>query len=370
MEEKFYRELVDRYLSKELGEEELQVFFHLLDEGKLAPYLLQAMDEDLADEQDDVLVPKKQLRYIKPLLRGVAALLIASFALATYFYLNTPAKDSIIAEQQSNNTVMPGGNNAILTLANGQQIILNDAINGTVATDESFSVEKEKDGLLVFRSASSSDNVSTNQYHTIETPKGGIYQVVLPDGSQVWLNSASSISFPVHFDGSERRVSIKGEAYFDVVHNKNTPFKVLSKEQEIQVLGTKFNVNAYEDERSTKTTLVDGSVRVKTSGKQLLLRPGYQAINPSDKPIYVQQADIQSVTAWKEGFFQFDRVDVQTLMRQLSRWYDIEIEYRGEIPKDEFVGKIKRSEDINTILEILRYGKVKFELKGRKLIVG
>ncbi len=369
MEEDFYKELVGRYLDKQLSEEELQVFFHLLDEGKLQPYLLQSMDEDLVEAEEETLIPIRRWNYLKPLYRGVAAVLIASLAIVGYLYRNNDVATTTTIQQVRLDTVAPGGNNAILTLANGKRIVLNDASNGTLATDSGFSIRKEKDGLLVFNSANS-PQTAEKQYNSIETPKGGIYQVVLPDGSKVWLNSASSITFPTHFDGNERKVSIKGEAYFDVAHNKKAPFKVLTEGQEIQVLGTKFNVNAYTDEPSTKTTLIEGSVKVNVSGKSLLLSPGYQSIKDGGRPLYVQRADIGSAIAWKEGFFQFDRVDIQTLMRQLSRWYDIEIEYKGEIPKDEFVGKIKRSENINTILEILRYGKVKFELKERKLIIG
>lgn len=368
MEEKFYKELVGRYLNKQLSEEEFQVFFHLLDEGKLEKYLSEFMDSDLKERSAEINRRGDNKSYLTYIYKIAAVLAVIALAFSFYFYMQKSADKELIAEKTAA-LIVPGGNKAVLTLSNGKQIILNDAANGTLEKNQNFSVEKQKDGLLVFSVKNFTPNNKSTTLNKIETPRGGIYQVILPDGSHVWLNSASSISFPAQFDKTERRVSITGEAYFEVTHDKKRPFRVLSRDQTIQVLGTKFNVNAYSDESSTQTTLLEGSVKVSTPEVSKLLKPGEQA-QMRNKQVNIMPANIESVMAWKEGFFQFDRVDIQTLMRQLSRWYDIEVEYRGEIPKDEFVGKIKRSENIHNVLEILRYGNVKFQLKGRKLIIG
>ncbi|ADY52079.1 anti-FecI sigma factor, FecR [Pseudopedobacter saltans DSM 12145] len=370
MEEKFYKELVDRYLKKKLNEDELQVFFHLLNEGKLETYLMESMDDDLHDNsvEEEPSLPK--YRYLKYIYRIAAVLAIIGLAFSFYFYSYKESVDNEIALNELSQPVVPGGNNAVLTLSNGRQIILNEVANGTLEQNGNFSVEKQKDGLLVFNTQNLVSKEKNTGVNKIETPRGGIYQVILPDGSHVWLNSASSITFPARFAKNERKVSIKGEAYFEVSHNKKQPFKVLSDNQEIMVLGTKFNVNAYKDELITRTTLLEGSVKVSTAEISQLLKPGYQAQMRDTKHLDITPADLESVMAWKDGFFQFDRVDIQTLMRQLSRWYDIEVQYKGEIPKDEFVGKIKRSADIDNVLEVLRYGNVKFQLIGRKLIIG
>lgn len=370
MEEQFYKELVNRYLNKQLSEKELQVFFHLLDEGKLEKYLLESMENDLQEDSIEAEPSVAKFSYLKYVYRVAAVLAIIGLAFSFYFYSNKDNGGNKLTSKQLSAPVVPGGNNAILTLSNGKQIILNDVANGTLEQNSSFSVEKQKDGLLVFNTKDLVSNAGSTGVNKIETPRGGIYQVILPDGSHVWLNSASSITFPVRFAGNERKVTIKGEAYFEVAHNKKKPFKVLSDQQEIEVLGTKFNVNAYKDELLTRTTLLEGSVKVSTTATSQLLKPGYQAQMRNIKHLDIARADLESVMAWKDGFFQFDRVDIQTLMRQLSRWYDIEVQYRGEIPKDEFVGKIKRSADIDNVLEILRYGNVKFQLIGRKLIIG
>lgn len=370
MEDKFYKELVDRYLQRKLDEEELQVFFHLLHEGKLEKYLSESMDNDLYDSSVDVEPSISKHRYIKYVYRVAAVLAIVGMAFSLYFYSYRNGGSNEVIVTRTVAPVVPGGNNAVLTLSNGKHIILNDVANGTLEQNKSFSVEKQKDGLLVFNANHIIAKEKNTGFNKIETPRGGIYQVILPDGSHVWLNSASSITFPTQFTESERKVSIKGEAYFEVAHNKKKPFKVLSNNQEIVVLGTKFNVNAYNDELLTRTTLLEGSVKVSTPAISQLLKPGYQAQMRDIGHLDVKRADLESVMAWKDGFFQFDRVDIQTLMRQLARWYDIEIEYKGEVPKDEFVGKIKRNADIDNVLEVLRYGKVKFQLIGRKLIIG
>lgn len=368
MEDQFYKDLVGRYLKRQLQEKEMEVFFHLLEEGKLDKYLIESMDVELEEDKNDLVTPISY-QFLKPAYKIAAALIVGLLTFSAYFYVNNVNEQETVS-QTNEVAVVPGGNNAVLTLSNGKKIILNHVSNGTLEKNDGFSVEKKKDGVLVFNINAQDSALEESGLNTIETPKGGIYEVILSDGTHVWLNSDSSIEFPAQFANNERKVIVKGEAFFEVSHDKKRPFKVFSNKQEIEVLGTKFNVNAYADEQFTKTTLLEGSVKVNTTSTSKLLKPGYQMVFDNSSALAVSKVDIESVMAWKNGFFQFDRVDIQTLMRQISRWYNIEVEYKGALPKDEFVGKIKRSEEINKVLEVLKYGNVKFQLIGRKLIVG
>lgn len=265
--------------------------------------------------------------------------------------------------------VVPGGNEALLTLENGKQYFLSDEAEGILDEDRNWIIRKPKEGLISFESQNpaASLNLLTNR---IETPKGGMYQLVLPDGSKAWLNSASSISFPSNFSQKERRISVKGEVYLEVEKDSARPFRVETPYQKIEVLGTKFNINAYEDEPYTRTSLLEGSVKVHGAEKEAVLQPGLEMRTSKEGEDKVDEADLEAILAWKEGLFQFDRVELDVLMRQLGRWYDVEIEYLGAYPQDEFVGKIERSEDIHNILDILQAGEVNVTLKGRKLQVG
>ena len=275
-------------------------------------------------------------------------------------------KEKIVAHAQH---VLPGGNKAILTTGDGKQIVLTDEEDGVIEQGNGFVIRKQKDGLVSFEIKAHSGHVAS-LHNTIETPKGGIYQVILPDGSKAWLNSASSISFPSNFSKSERKVSIKGEVYFEVAQDVSRPFRVEASQQQIEVLGTKFNINAYADEPDVRTALIEGSVSVQGAEQKHILKPGFEMVTHKNGKDKVGKADVEAIMAWKEGVFQFDRVELSVLMRQLARWYDIEIVYEGAYPKDEFVGKIKRNEDIQKVLDILRYGNIDVTLEGRKLMVG
>jgi len=299
----------------------------------------------------------------------VAGLLIGFFAI--YQTQQNEPIYKVSEEKTAINTpqVLPGGNKAILTTGDGKQIVLTDEEDGVIEQGNGFVIRKEEDGLVSFKIAGHSDDAAS-LHNTIETPKGGIYQVILPDGSKAWLNSASSISFPSNFSKSERKVSIKGEVYFEVAQDVSRPFRVEASQQQIEVLGTKFNINAYADEPDVRTALIEGSVSVQGAEQKHILKPGFEMVTHKNGKDKVGKADVEAIMAWKEGVFQFDRVELSVLMRQLARWYDIEIVYEGAYPKDEFVGKIKRNEDIQKVLDILRYGNIDVTLEGRKLMVG
>lgn len=371
MEEQFYKNIVERYLNKQLSDDELEVFYQLLREDKLDNYLLNAMERDTELIQKSAVPVKKitnsPYRFI---YKAAAVLLLPVFAFLGYQYLKGRNETTVVANMQSG-SIKPATNKAVLTLSDGRQISL-DSSAGTVLKDGDITIRKSKDGLVVYEGAAPKNGLAKDlsRYNTIQTPKGGVYQVVLPDNSKVWLNNASSIRFPVQFSKNERRIQITGEAYFEVVSDKRKPFRVESERQIVEVLGTHFNINAYTDEPVIKTTLFEGSIRVRAGNNTSMLQPGLQSILSTDNEIKISAADLHSVISWKDGFFEFDKVDIQTFMRQIARWYDIEIEYKGEIPKDEFVGKIKRNADIGAVLNILEHGKIKFQLKGRKLIIG
>ncbi|TCC98850.1 FecR family protein [Pedobacter hiemivivus] len=272
-----------------------------------------------------------------------------------------------------------GKNTAILTLANGKQINLSDAVNGKLADESGISINKTSDGQLVYEVKGAAGRGDENRLNKISTPKGGQYQVVLPDGSKVWLNAASSIKFPSDFVGlNQRKVQLIGEAYFEVAKDKSHPFIVQTDKQEVEVLGTHFNVNAYSDEELTKTTLLEGSVRVSLDGNSnavhvtnafVILKPGQQAVL-ADGPIKINQADTEEAVAWKNGYFKFNSESLSSIMRKLSRWYDVEVVYKGEISKDRFGGTISRYKNVADVLEMLESTKlVKFKVEGRRIIV-
>lgn len=272
----------------------------------------------------------------------------------------------------------PGTEGAILTLADGKQIILDSAANGSLAVEGRTKVIN-KDGQLVYEIEGRVPDALL--YNTMTTPKGKQYQLVLADGSKVWLNAASSIRYPTAFAGTERRVEITGEAYFEIAHHADKPFKVSVNGMEVQVVGTHFNINAYEDEAAMQTTLLQGSVKITTNNHTRILSPGQQAQisttlshpvqqKPGDENIkVVKDADLDAVMAWKNGYFSFSQTDLQTVMRQIARWYDVEIVYAGTIPDRRFGGEIARNTNASQVLKILEESKVYFRIEGKKIIV-
>lgn len=285
----------------------------------------------------------------------------------------TPEKNIDLPVQKD---IEPGDDKAILTLGDGSKIILDDAQNGILANQGGNSILKAAEGELIYsfteETISKPADKVTEQiiYNTIETPKGGKFQVRLPDGSKVWLNAASSLRFPTNFSGSKRQVELNGEAYFEVAHDESKVFEVNTSTQIVQVLGTHFNINAYADEPSVNTTLLEGSVRVSDVRTNLsqLLKPGEQ----SQLTEHIEVINVKNkaeAVAWKEGYFQFNEADIETVMRQIERWYDVKVKYEGEIPLYRFGGEIERSLSLLQVLKILEKTKVHFRLEGREVIV-
>jgi transmembrane sensor len=307
--------------------------------------------------------------------KNIAAAIVA-FALITtavFYILEKPVKQPAIALNQPEvkYDAEPGTNKAILTLANGSKLNLNDAKNGVLAKSGHISIKKTADGQLVYliKGSKSANADAALSYNTISTPVGGQYQVVLPDGTRVWLNAMSSLKFPTSFKGSQREVELTGEAYFEVAKNKAMPFNVKVNAMQVKVLGTHFNIMAYSNEPAIKTTLLEGSVQLSNGQANSTLKPGQQGVLNNKGEIKVLNVDAEHYVAWKNGYFEFNRSNIQEIMNQLARWYDTDIAYAGKIPDDEFVGKIARSAKLSQVLRILELSKVNFKLQDKKIIV-
>jgi len=263
-------------------------------------------------------------------------------------------------------TITPGGNKAFLTLADGRNIILDSSADGELAKQGNVLIRKEN-GKLAY---SIGNGNSEQLFNTVRTPNGGQYMLELADGTKVWLNAASSLKFPATFSGNERRVEMTGEVYFEIAKNAKQPFIVRSNEIDIRVTGTHFNINAYPDEGSTSTTLLEGAVDISDGGKWIRLHPGEQARSVPGQPLtLMKNTDLEEVMAWKKGKFIFNQADIRKIMRQISRWYDVEIVYQGSVSQETFSGMVSRDSDIDKVLRIIEEGGVKFNIKSRKIIV-
>jgi transmembrane sensor len=297
---------------------------------------------------------------------AAASILLAIISGLFYFYKNTPKPALVISPAPKD--FAPGTQRAVLTLANGSEVALDNAENGLIATEGNATITKNSDGKLSYQV--SGDRAAAIGMNMVATPAGGQYTIVLPDGSQAWLNARSSISFPTTFAQSERKISIKGECYFEIKTDKTRPFVVdVNGKQQIVVTGTHFNVNAYDNESEIRTTLLEGAVYVtskKTKGGQtaLQLLPGEQSVFNADGQFQKSQVDVNEVVAWKSGFFQFHETPLTTIMRDIERWYNVEVEYAQGIPKKRFSGKLRRDSNASGILEILRFAGVNFRLEA------
>jgi transmembrane sensor len=309
-----------------------------------------------------------------PLYRSwwAAAAVLLLLASGSHFFLNREHSKSEVAVIKKNvlkNDIAPGGNKAILTLANDSTIILDSAQNGTLSHQGNIKIIKLNDGQLAYDKTGVPN--SEVLYNTVSTPKGGQYQLTLSDGSKVWLNAESSLRFPAAFSGRERKVELTGEGYFEVAKNKEKPFIVTANNTNVEVLGTHFNINAYSDENFIKTTLLEGSVKVSKGNASSLIVPGEQAsVSKLSDVINVKNdVNVDGVVAWKNGKFYFDNVDIKTIMNQIARWYDVDVEYKGNISKI-FGGTISRNVSASNVFKILEAtGGVHFTIEGRKVIV-
>ncbi len=265
--------------------------------------------------------------------------------------------------------IPPGGNKAILTLGDGSSITLDSAGNGLLASQGGTSVTQSGKGQLVYKSGRNIENAPV--FNTVSTPKGGQFHIVLPDGTGVWLNAASSLRFPTAFTGKQRNVEITGEVYFEVAHNRQMPFVVKNGATEITVLGTHFNVMAYDDEKIMRTTLLEGAVKVTRGAREALLAPGQQArISTATGSVrVVDDVDTEKELSWKNGYFQFEDESLESIMRQVSRWYDVEVRYEGNSRGENFTGRLPRNSNVSGVMKILSLSGVKFRIEDKTIIV-
>ncbi|MFI5163367.1 MAG: FecR family protein [Sphingobacteriales bacterium] len=305
---------------------------------------------------------------------AAAASILLFLSIGAYFILRKKQSTQQLARNHQYIDIKPGGNKATLILSNGAKIVLTGAKNGNIARQANTIIKKTADGRVVYEAnqkvSPAGGDIEGTAYNTMTTPRGGRYEATLADGTRFVLDAGSSIRYPVQFTGKERLVEITGQVYFEVTHDSAHPFIVSVKGQTIEDVGTQFNINAYNDEPVIRTTLIEGSVRVTKSNETAMLRPGQQAVTvPNSNTITIKNADIKEAVAWKNGRISFSNEDIQEIMRQVSRWYDVDIRYEGTIPARQFDGSISRNANLADLLKILEFNNIHFTVSGKKITV-
>lgn len=300
---------------------------------------------------------------------AAAAAVLALVAAGGVFFYPRKQPPAVAVKEKSvfHNDIKPGGNKATLTLANGSTVVLDDMAADTLAPQGNSTITRTGNGQLAYQARPGASLQPV--FNTLTTPAGGQFRLTLPDGSKVWLNASSSITFPTAFTGKDRTVELKGEAYLEVSQNPRQPFKVKVRDMEVSVLGTHFNINAYPDEKAIRTTLLEGSVRVNKEEQSYMLKPGQQAQLQPNGQFSLHTVDTEDITAWKDGQFAFNDADIHTVMRQVARWYGAEVIYEGNI-SHHFMGTIPRDVPVSRLLKMLELtGRVSFIVDGNKIIV-
>jgi transmembrane sensor len=388
------RYLFDRYYSKTATPQECDELFAIINDGagdeELSLLIRQAWD-DLkpaaplfnagktnamlnkilgADASGKPSKTSNNIFLWAKISTAAAVLLFVGFGIYTHHHPRKQEQTTLVKVKRPLHDALPGGNKAILTLANGKTIILDNAQNGMLAQQGSTLIKKTADGQLLYNAAGIANTKAAPEINVITTPRGGQYQVILPDGTNVWLNSASSLRFPTYFTGKSRQVEITGEAYFEVTKNKAMPFRVKTNRADIEVLGTHFNIMAYDDEAVMKTTLLEGAVNITSGDFSARLKPGQQAqINKTGQNKVTNDVDVDDETAWKNGIFQFKDAGIDVILRQAARWYDVDIIYKKGVPVREFNGHISRNVKASELLNMLKYAGVDLKIEGKDIIV-
>ena len=386
-------ELIQKYLREDLTEEEPQqlqdwqqqsegnrrIFNKLTDDE----YLMQAITDHYKIDSDEVALQKMNARIdadqqpkdinthtgVKTIwlrLTVAAAILVVLATSAVYIFRKKPHSSELTQSTPATQDIAPGSYKATLTLADGRSIVLDSANAGQLAQQGSTQV-LNKDGQLVYTPAAggSHENVIWN---TLSTSKGQTYPLFLSDGSRVTLNSESSIRFPVSFTGDLREVQVTGEVFFQVAHNASKPFKVTAKGMDLQVLGTSFNVNAYDDENAVKATLVEGSIRIQKGIQKKIIKPGQQA-QVLVNEIKISEVDVDKIIAWKQGYFRFKEDKLSEAMKNLARWYNVEVVFEGKAADVKVSGDSHRSSNLSDVLKLLTAMDISARVEGRKLIL-
>lgn len=310
-------------------------------------------------------VPVKRTGYRRYAAAAAIAAVIAAAGIAGWQHRQSSSPKNITAAGvAARKDVPPANKKAMLTLADGSTIALDDAANGAIGRQGGAEVIKKEKGQLAYTPGNTGGEIV---YNTLTVPRGGQFQVVLPDGTRIWLNSASSLRYPTSFKGTERKVTLQGQAYFEIAANAAKPFKVQANEMEVVVLGTRFDMMAYADEPTINATLIDGKIKVQDK----ILRPGQQAVLAlSGHQLTVRDADVNKIMAWKNGLFVFNNMDLRTILREVSRWYDVEVTYKTAPGKELYGGGISRNLNLSEVLHVLEEnGTNHFRIDGNKVEV-
>lgn len=382
-----FKELMEQFISGEITPEGKTMLLEMLDN----PQYSEELNSILRDNFDSVEIPsvssevtEKFIEELKGKMNSssktektaviklfnwkkiaVAASILIAVGIGTFVVFQKGDEAPVVAVSKQVNDKAPGKTGAILTLADGSKIVLDSLGNGLVANQNNTTVSK-KNGGLVYKSGNNSELV----YNTMTTPRARQYNLELSDGTKVWLNASSSLTFPTSFASNERKVILTGEAYFEVAKDKKRPFRVSVNEMQVNVLGTHFNINAYDDEATINTTLLEGSVLLSEKSQKVLLKPGQQAQKQKKGTIVVNnKVNIDKVMGWKNGVFYFENADLQTVLREISRWYDVDVVFEKGIPVRTFEGEIQRNLKLSQVLKILEKNKVHFKIDGNVLRV-
>jgi ferric-dicitrate binding protein FerR (iron transport regulator) len=374
-DQKHIADLLKRYELGTASPEEihfLETYFNYLDEINQQQTVFSSEDEKamlgeemktrLLQEIREEAAPVIPIKRRFPLKWIAAAVLVVATGIAAYlFFAGDDAEKPVIAQTEEQTTIPR--ERAVLKLANGQELLL-DSLQGNILQQQGLTVSNDS-GHLQYNS-----KTTTPELHTLYTPNGAQYELQLPDGTHVWLNAASSITYPTIFTGNNRDVTISGEAYFEVARNQSMPFRVKAKDMQIEVTGTHFNVNTYTNEPFLTTTLLEGGVKVTRNNSTVQLTPGQQSLTGADgKLSVIKNVNTDEVMAWKNGYFHFESASLETILRQVSRWYDVNIVYEGAAPTEKYFLIIKRNSSLPAVLKVLEANNVRFTIDGKKLTV-
>ncbi|SEO64688.1 FecR protein [Mucilaginibacter gossypiicola] len=383
MTEDQYLSLCEKYLRGEhTPEEEILIKKYQFDNGLLDEHLANI---DIADQERLRALLRHKLQASLHLQEApvvkirrwsyAAAAAVLLFASAGIYFIksNKKGQDNQVAitNNIAKKDIGPGSDKAVLTLANGNTITLGDAQNGVLSKQGNAAISKSGNGIVISKSDENKKHDADNAMNTIAIPRGGKYNITLADGTKVWLNSASVLSFPAAFSGTERKVTLTGEAYFEVAKNKTMPFKIdVNGKEVVEVLGTHFNVSAYTDEQSISTTLLEGSVKINYQNRSTLIKPGQMAVNNPNEGVTVKQANIEEVMAWKNDSFIFNNENITTIMKKISRWYDVDVVFKGDMTNVNFYGNYSRSKGLASLLKNIELvNKVRFITEERRVTV-
>ncbi len=371
--EMFWKQIIFNYPEKELiirQASKLLVSIHFLEE-----YPPTRQVEDSLKKTISAITNKRNSTPVISIFRRwstVAASVVVLISISFFFFQNrnTEQMATVLPSKEIMNDFAPGGNRAILTLGNGETIILDSAENGALSTQGGTAVLKLADGKIAYE-GSHENNSKKIVYNTISTPTGGQYNLTLSDGSKVWLNAESSLKFPASFAGEDRMVELIGEGYFEIAHNEEKPFHVSVNNAIVEVLGTHFNINAYSNENSLKTTLLEGSIKVIKGSQNVIIEPGQQVvINNASNSININKlVNLEEAVAWKNGLFQFNNLDMQEVMNQLGRWYGMNVIFDEDAPLKRITGKIYRNKNASEVFKVLEKLDVHFKLEGNTVII-